>query len=70
MGAVEKGTVTFRLYSDGVTQANVTFKIITGVVTRESPRLRSTATLHYDESFGLLVQSFSMWLHFVSTQGT
>lgn len=70
MEAVEKGITAFWTYSDSVTQANVTFKIITSVVSRESPRLSHTATLHYDKPFGPLVQSFSMWLHFVSTQWT
>lgn len=68
--AGKKGCVAFGIYSDSVAQANVTLKISASVVSSESPRLRSTATLHYDQPFGPLVQCFSMWLHLVTTQGT
>lgn len=46
MEAGEKGSVAFGIHSDSAAQANVTFKISTGVVSSESPRLRSIATFH------------------------
>lgn len=70
MEAGEKGSVAFGIHSDSVAQANVTFKISTGVVSSESPRLQSIATFHYDQPFGPLVQCFSMCPHLVTTQGT